>query len=236
MAARDKAGIDMKVEFPELRKLQEAFRNLRPSLARKHIGAAIRRSLSPGLQALRSNVKRGPTGNLRRAITSKVKAYKSGNAVGLVGFVAAGSNASKSAGGGSVLKSKDRAYHAGFLEFGTKERKTKGPVASSFQRLGPFKIKPIAKRGKFAGAVRVQTTPKYPKAFFKKAPKGMVADVGAMPLGGSTGQPPVKSAYQKSLGTMRTQLAKEMTLALLKAQKDLADRFPRKATTGPLPF
>jgi len=62
----------MKVEFPELSKLMREFDALRPALARKHMGAAIRRCLAPGLAALRSTTPRGPTGNLRRAIDSKV--------------------------------------------------------------------------------------------------------------------------------------------------------------------
>lgn len=240
------AGIDAKVEFPELKQLQQAFRNFRPSLAKKHMGAAIRRSLKPGMDALKRNTPRGPTGNLRRAIASKVKTYVSGNAVGLVGYVAAGSGKSKSAGGGAVQTGKDRAYHAGFLEFGTKERVIKtssrragASVASSFRTLGPFKIAKTAKRGKFAGVVRVNTTPKYPKAFFKKAPRGGILSLREMPLGGRTGQPPVKDAYRESLGSMRSQLGIEMTKALLKAQKDLADQFPsrRKAQEfGPVPF
>jgi len=237
------SGIDIKVEFPELRKLQEAFRGFRTSLARKHMGAAIRRSLKPGMDALKRNTPRGPTGNLKRAITSKVKTYVSGNAVGLVGFVAAGSGKSKSAGGGAVKKGKDRAYHAGFLEFGTKERIIKtssrragASVASSFKSLGPFKIARTAKRGKFAGVVRVNTSPKYPRAFFKKAPKGGILSVRDMPIGGSKGEPPVKGAYRESLGTMRSQLAIEMTKSLIAAQKDLAANFPSKRDIGPTPF
>ena len=228
-------GIDVKVEFPELRELQKAFRELRPSLARKHMGAAIRRSLDPGLKALKSKVRKGPTGNLARAITSKVKTYKSGNAVGLVGFVAAGSGKAKSAAGGKVQKGKDRAFHAGFLEFGTKERFIKtssrrggASIASSFNSLGQFKIAKTAKRGKFAGVVRVNTTPKYPKAFFKKAARGQLLSVRAMPVGGSQGEPPVKSAYQQSLGSMRSQLAVEMTKSLNNALKDLAGPFGKR--------
>lgn len=229
-------GIDIKVEFPELKQLQAAFRGFRPSLARKHMGAAIRRSLAPGLTALRGNVSKGPTGNLARAITSKVKTYRSGNAVGLVGFVAAGSGKNKSAGGGSVKKGKDRAFHAGFLEFGTKERIIKtssrragASVASSFKTLGPFKIAKVARRGKFAGVVRVNTSPKYPKAFFKKAPRGEVLSLREMPVGGKKGQPPVKTAYRESLSSMRSALSVEMTKSLINAQKDLADQFPPKA-------
>jgi hypothetical protein len=240
------SGMDVKVEFPELRELQKAFRQFRPSLARKHMGAAIRRSLKPGLTALRGNVSKGPTGNLARAITSKVKTYVSGNAVGLVGFTAAGSGKSNSAGGGSVKKGKDRAFHAGFLEFGTKERIIKtssrrggASIASSFKTMGQFKIARIAKRGKFAGVARINTSPKYPKAFFKKAPRGEMLRIPEMPVGGKKGRPPVKTAYQESLGAMRGQLAIEMTNALLKAQKDLAGDFPPKRNNsgvGPTPF
>jgi hypothetical protein len=239
-------GIDVKVEFPELRELQKAFRQFRPSLARKHMGAAIRRSLKPGLTALRGNVTKGPTGNLARAITSKVKTYVSGNAVGLVGFTAAGSGKAKSAGGGTVKKGKDRAFHAGFVEFGTKERIIKtssrrsgASIASSFKTMGQFKIARVAKRGKFAGVVRVNTSPKYPKAFFKKAPRGELLRIPEMPVGGRKGQPPVKTAYKESLSTMRGQLAIEMTNALLKAQKDLAANFPvrrNNSDVGPTPF
>ena len=237
-------GIDVKIEFPELRALQKAFSQFRPSLARKHMGAAIRRSLKPGLTALRGNIPRGPTGNLSRAVTSKVKTYKSGNAVGLVGLIAAGSGKTKSAGGGSVKKGKDRAFHAGFLEFGTKERFIKtssrkggASIASSFRTLGPFKIAKVARRGKFAGVVRVNTSPKYPKAFFKKAPRGEVISLHEMPVGGKKGQAPVKTAYRESLSAMRTLLGVEMTKSLINAQKDLAADFPpRRNDVGGAPF
>jgi len=237
-------GMDVKVEFPELKQLQQAFRQFRPSLARKHMGAAIRRSLQPGLKALRGNVTKGPTGNLARAITSKVKTYASGNAVGLVGFTAAGSGKNKSSGGGSVKKGKDRAFHAGFLEFGTKERTIKtssrragASIASSFKTFGPFKIAKVAKRGKFAGVVRVNTQPKYPKAFFKKAPRGQLLKLPAMPIGGRKGQPPVRTAYRESLPAMRQELSVQMTQSLINAQKDLAKNFPpRRNDVGPTPF
>jgi hypothetical protein len=228
-------GIKVKVDFPELKKLQDAFKTFRPNLAKKHMGAAIRRSLKPGTDALKQTTPKGPTGNLRNAITSKVKTYVSGNAVGLVGYMAAGSGKSKSAGGGKIKKGKDRAFHAGFLEFGTRERVIKtssrragASVASSFRTLGPFKINRPAKRGKFAGSTRVTTKPKYPKAFFKKAPRGEILSLREMPKGGSLGNPPVRTAYTRSLPTMRSKLSVEMTKSLLNAQKDLADKFPPK--------
>jgi hypothetical protein len=228
------SGIEMTVEFPELAELRKAFTDLPKNIARKHMGSALRKTLKPGLTALRGNVSKGPTGNLARSIKDKVKTYRSGAAVGMVGFVAAGSGKSKSAAGGSVKKGKDRAYHAGFLEFGTKERTIKSSsrrsgasVASSFRSLGAFKIAKVATRGKFAGAVRVNTSPKYPKAFFKKAARGAVLSVGSMPIGGKKGQAPVKTAYRESLSQMKSLLAVEMTKSLNSALAEMAGPFRR---------
>jgi hypothetical protein len=207
------------------------------------MGAAIRRSLQPAIVALRGNVVRGPTGNLKRAISSKVKSYKSGNAVGLVGFVAAGSGKSKSAAGGSIKAGKDRAFHAGFLEFGTKERFIKNTgskpyqrssklgtihtvsgqgaaVASSFLRLGEFKLRKPSAKLLAAGYAPVSTTPKYPRAFFRKAAKGQALSLGEMSIGGSLGKPPVKSAFQESLSLTRQQLVIEMRRSLENATKE----------------
>jgi hypothetical protein len=231
-------GVFVEPSFPELAQLKAAFRSLPNNLSSKYIGSALRRTLAPAEAKLKANVgKLGRvTGNLKRAIATKVKRYpKTGSAVALVGFIAAGSGKSASFGGGSVRTGKDRAFHAGFLEFGTKERVIKtsslragASIASSFKTLGPFKIAKKAKRGKFAGVVRVNTTPKYPKAFFKKAPRGGVLSLREMPIGGRKGQPPVKTAYRESLATMRSQLAVEMTKSLINAQKDLATKFPPK--------
>ena len=231
-----KAQVAMQVSFPELDRLKAAFKDLRPSLARKYMGSAIRKSIKPGVAALRKTAPRGPTGNLRRAITSKVKTYRSGNAVGLVGYTAAsGGKSSVYAGTGTVRKGPNLGYHMGFLEFGTKDRRTKGPIASSYKRLGPFTIKPVAKRGQFAGVARIRTTPGYPRAFFKRAPRGQGVFLGSMPIGGSEGQPPVKTAYQQSLPEMRAQMPINMTLALNNALKDIANKFPRKSSSGRLP-
>lgn len=133
----------MKVEFPELVQLRQEFLRLRPQLAKKHLGAAFRRCLAPGLAALRSTTPKGPTGNLRRSIASKVVRYRSGNVVGLVGYRKAGIRRTTST-GGSVKKGSDRGFHQLFVEFGTRDRYTKGSIASSFRRLGPFTLKSTA--------------------------------------------------------------------------------------------
>jgi hypothetical protein len=233
----------VKVEFPELYELRKQLRQFPNNIAAKHLGAAIRRASKPGLDALRAEVRanqKGPTGNLRRAITTKIVTYKkTGNAVGLVGFTKAGTGASKYASASGSSKSiktgKDRAFHAGFLEFGTKPRYTKKSIASSYNRLGPFVIKPPPKRGKFAGSTRVQTNPKWPKAFFKRAPSGQ-----RVYLGQTQPEKPIATAFKKSSGSVRAALKAGVQNAITKASKDLADKFPPKGKsggdTGPLPF
>lgn len=220
----------VKVEFPELHELRKQLRRFPSNIAAKHLGSALRKASKPGLAALRSEVRanqKGPTGNLRRSITTKVKTYKrSGNAVALVGFTKAGTGKSTPT-GGSVQKGKDRAFHAGFLEFGTNPRYTKKSIASSYNRLGPFKIKPIAKRGKFAGQARVQTTPKLPKAFFKRAPAGQKVYIGR-----TQPEKPIATSFKKSVGSIRSELKSGMETAIEKAGKDLANTFPVKGRDG----
>jgi hypothetical protein len=230
------------IEFPEIAELRKQLRQFPNNIAAKHLGAALRKASKPGQTALKAEVRanqRGPTGNLLRAVTTKVVTYKkSGNAVALVGFTKAGTGASKyaSASGSakSVKKGKDRAFHAGFLEFGTKPRYTKKSIASSYKRLGPFVIKPIAKRGKFAGQVRVQTKPKYPKAFFKRAPSGQ-----RVFLGRTQPEAPIKTSFGKSQGSIRSALKAGVSTAIEKAGKDLANKFPPArggGGIGPTPF
>jgi HK97 gp10 family phage protein len=223
----------VKVEFPELQELRKELRKVPNNIAAKHLGAAIRKASKPGLNALRAEVRanqKGPTGNLRRAITTKIVTYKkTGNAVGMVGFTKAGTGATKYAAASGSSKSiktgKDRAFHAGFLEFGTKPRYTKKSIASSYNRLGPFVLKPPPKRGKFAGSSRVQTTPKLPKAFFKRAPAGQ-----RVYLGVTQPEKPIATAFKKSSGSIRSELKAGMQTAIEKAQKDLANKFPPKGT------
>jgi HK97 gp10 family phage protein len=103
-----KAGgsLELSMEFPELTQLREQFKELPKNIAAKHLGAALRKAMAPGQAALRKNTPKGPTGNLRKSIKTKIKVYaKDGNAVGLVGYAI---------GQGSL------GYHQGFLEFGTK--------------------------------------------------------------------------------------------------------------------
>ena len=201
------------VQFPDTAVLRKELLEFGGNLAAKHLGAAMRRASQPALQALRRETPKGPTGNLRRAITSKVVRYpQDGNAVLIVGYTKAGTGKATSAGGGKVKKGKDRAFHAGFLEFGTKERTVTGGIASSYRSIGPFKFK-RSKNG------RVSTQPKYPKAFFMRAKKGETPR-----LGRTRPQAPIATAFAMSSGAMASGLAKELGTAVEKARKELAYR------------
>lgn len=225
----------MEVDFPELEAIKAQFRGLPGKLAAKYIGSALRRALDPAEAKLKANVSQlgRVTGNLKRAIAVKIKRYpKTGNAVGLVGFVAAGSGKASKYRSGTVRTGKDRAFHAGFLEFGTKERNIKtssrragASVASSFKSRGTFKIAKQP-RGAVPGFTKVRTTPAYPKAFFKKGGQGEILTTGAMSIGGKLGVPPIKDAYKSTLPKMRSVLAVEMARSLQNAIKELANPFP----------
>ena len=214
----------------------EQLRALPGNLAAKYFASSLRKAMKPALERLKTNTPVGPTGNLRRAVAFVARKYpQDGRAVGLVGYIASGSGKSESAAGGSVRKGKDRAFHQGWLEFGTKERMISkkaakgymrvskngvmhevkqqgGYIASSFRRLGPFSI--VSSAGG-----RVQTKPKYTKAFFMKSSQPI--RIAPMPLGGSTGKPPVKSSYEETKSQMQTNLAKELGIAIESAAREI---------------
>ena len=216
--------LKLDVYFPDLDELRAELRRLPNNLAAKHLGAALRKATQPGLTALRKNTPKGPTGNLRKSIKTKVKTYpKNGNAVGMVGYSWGGEN---------------KGYHQGFIEFGTKERTTKkGRFASSWKRssltnasytAGGFRII-NAKRGRNAG--KLVTQPRPPKAFFKSAKQGENVKLGKMPIGGRTGVPPVKTAFTQSRTAMETELRLQLGARIEKAWAELEGRTKRGLQT-----
>lgn len=221
--ARSADAIELSLEFPELTELREQFRQLPKNIAAKHLAAALRIAMKPAVQALKANTPKGPTGNLRKSVKFKSKVYKKdGNAVGLVGY---------SWGGG------DKGYHQGFLEFGTKDRFTKGRFASSWKRssltnatytAGGFRIL-NPKRGRNAG--KLVTQPKPPKAFFKTAKAGENVKLGRMPIGGRTRQPPVKTAFAETRPQMVSLLQGELATRLEKALAEVKGRAARGLIT-----
>lgn len=125
----------IKIEGPDLYELRQQFKALPKNIAARVIGAALRRVAAPAERALKSTAPKGPTGNLKRAVKTKVVKYpRDGAAVAVVGFVKAGTGKSRAAAGGTVKKGPDRAFHQFFVEFGTKNRVIRKAAAKPYQR------------------------------------------------------------------------------------------------------
>lgn len=225
--AQDTTGTN--IDFPELAAIRkELAARFHPRVRAKFLGAALTQATKPTANALKQVTKQNfskVSGNLLRSVTQVVRRYpKTGNAVGLVGFTKAGVG-SKTKTGGTIMKGKDRAYHAGLLVFGTKRRRTKGPIASSYSSRGPFVIKGKAKRGKFAGSTRVRTTPKYPKAFFKRGSGDSGVDVGQI-----YANDVITQTLRRESSNIRRVLREQMSDVVERAARYLAYKFPTKNT------
>jgi hypothetical protein len=242
------AGIEITAEMAQLRELQQAIGRLfSPAQKARILKAALEKAIEPAYQRLQQVTPIGPTGNLRRAVSKKVKTYtKDGTAVALVGFRRAGLAGSSSAAGGSVRAGPDRAFHQWWLEEGTQARQVMtlsnkpygrkghlrrvkgrpavevrphivqkgqgGYIASSYNRLGPFKMIRT-------DSGRVQTDPGSPRAFFKKSKTPIT--IPAMQPGGS-GPPPLKTAWDQTQPTVAEMLQRELRLSLEQAVSTLA--------------
>jgi HK97 gp10 family phage protein len=227
----------VKFDFPDIDELRDGFRALPKKLSAITQGAAVKRAMQPAVAALKANSPRGPTGNLARAVKLKTVRYpKTGTGAAIVGYVKPGSGKSKSAQGGKVRKGSDRAFHQFWIEFGTKERRILNPskmrgyvIASSYDSLGPFSLK--RQRMVKGGRKVVQSSPKYPKAFFKSAPAGQ-----ALVLPAVRAQQPVARTWNQVRAQVTGSLEKELRQGLINARKQLeiyaAKRAAKLAAAG----
>ncbi len=254
------AGIKLNINTAELSSLRQSIQRFFPNKqAAEVLAPIIRKAIKPTVNYLRYITPVGPTGNLKRAVSSKVVTYKQdGVAVGIVGYTRAAKGSSISAAGGSVRAGKDRAFHQWLVEFGTDERKItrakprvyarKSPtkpfarrrngnwemvmgkgvlhlveertptyIASSFNKLGPFSI--IKSAGRDG---RVETDPAYPKAFFRKSKTPII--IPEMPAGGSTGNPPLRTAWEQTQSVVADSLRRDLALTLEQAWESLRFR------------
>lgn len=242
--------IKITIDQQELRNMQNALGNLFPKADQARVlGAIMRKAVKPALDKLREVTPVGPTGNLKRAATSKVVTYsKDGVAVGLIGYKRSGREGSASAAGGTVRAGPDRAFHQWWLEQGTQQRVVakfsntpygrrghlrripgkpavevrphmvsgqNAYIASSFNRLGPFKMQPTSRVPRGAEGQRVQTDPAYPRAFFKKSRNPIV--IPPVNPGGIAGRPPVETAFRESQQAVAEILQRELRLTLEQA-------------------
>lgn len=84
-------------------------------------------------------------------------------------------------------------------------------IASSFNRLGPFKMVATPRPPRGMEGQRVQTDPAYPRAFFKKSRDPI--RINPMPPGGS-GPPPLKTAWEETRGQVAEILSRELRISL----------------------
>lgn len=191
------------LEMPSLADLQKAFHALPTSLAVKHLTPAVRSASAPAVAALRAQVKKGATGALSKAVSSKTKAYRStATVLGMVGFKF------KKDGKGATL-------HQIYQEFGTKERETKGPLASSYARK-KFKIT-RPRRGGDAG--RVVLTPRDSTNFYYRNWQG-----GTVKTGSVKPKKYVEEAWNTSKSGVQSELQAELFRRLQNAVKEFAYR------------
>jgi hypothetical protein len=88
-------------------------------------------------------------------------------------------------------------------------------IASSFNRLGPFKVQPTTRVPRGSTGQRVQTDPAYPRAFFKKSKTPII--IQSMLPGGLAGRPPVETAFRESQQAVAEIIQRELRLTLEQA-------------------
>jgi hypothetical protein len=113
------SGIFFKTNYPSLAgdvaDIIAAYRKLPAHIAKKHLKAAMGRTIKPFIPALRANTPKY-TGNLKRSVTSVTRFYDKadhGAVVGVVGFSRGGKT------------KRNMGNHGLFVEAGTKPRRTR---------------------------------------------------------------------------------------------------------------
>lgn len=245
--------IDLSLDASEITQLRDALGNLfdNKGLART-LQEALKKAIKPAEQRLKQITPEGPTGNLKRAVASKTKAYeKDGTAVGLVGYVQSTREPSTAvAGAGSVRRGKNRGFHQWWLEFGTQERFITKISNTPYGRRGHLRRVPgrpavevrphIVKAGQNAviassfnkrGPVFNSDGSKTPYSFFKKAKKGeSFISVKSMPAGGTPRLPPVRTALEQSQPQITQILQQELRISLERALNTIT--FASTGTVG----
>lgn len=234
------AAIQVTADIKALQEIREAMKFLPRKAAQTYYKKAMEAAIKPARERLRQLTPVSATGNLRRAVTSKVLVYPSLVVLGLVGYRRSGTGkSSPGKRGGKVRIGNDRGYHQNFLEYGagyktprqiktfSNKKFTRGPyvrkdgsvvrshivsgqggyIASSWNSTGVFQTK--RKRGG-----DISTTPRYPKAFFRKFKKGESPVLPRMDPGGRSGLPPIETTYTQTRGQIAQILEQRLRVAL----------------------
>jgi len=87
--------------------------------------------------------------------------------------------------------------------------------ASSFNQLGPFKLRPTQRPRRGGGKQEVQTDPASPQAFFKRSATPIT--IKGMRAGGRSGQPPLKTTWEQTSTQVAEILQRELRISLEQA-------------------
>lgn len=240
------AGVNLSLDSSELLKLQASLGKVFDNAGLADIlGDALEKALFPAQLRLRENTPAGPTGNLKRAVNTKIVRYKrDGNAVGLLGYNRSGKGDSKEiAQAGTVRLGPDRAFHQWLVEFGTKDRPIKTIANKQYQRRahtrtmksgkvaqinehtvkagqGAMIASSLGSRGPFAITKNGRGLSTQKGTFFKKGKKGETLVINAMQAGGYS-EPPLRKTWNEYQGKVAATLQQELRISLERALDSL---------------
>jgi hypothetical protein len=224
----------------------------KPEKRAKFMEDALEKAVQPLFRRLYETTPVGPTENLRRARAYKIVPYPlDGTAVAIVGYKRSARTRSDSALGGRVRSGPDRAFHQWWAEYGTQSRyvgtpanksytrkahrrvmrsgkvvdvsehivaRQGGYIASSFNQRGPFEFVRTPRMPRGQGGQRVQTQPS--NAFFKKSSTPIA--IPPMPRGGSSGRPPLETAFAQTQSQVAEILQRELRISIEAALSTLS--------------
>lgn len=191
-----------------VKEIRQKFDLVDEDIASRYRKPAVRKAVRPAFKRFKSLIPISVTGNLSQSAAMVVRDYKSNKvSIALAGYTMYGSNEEGA-----------RGWAQGLIEFGTGDRYTRGGnIASSYNPNSSNT------RGEFSstwikgGGGAILQNPPYPYAFFKKAKRGELVNLGRMPKGGSRGVAPLETAWNTTKGEVRTILLEEMKKAANKA-------------------
>ena len=188
-----------------IKEIQQAFEVVDEDIGSRYRKPAVRKAVRPAFKRFKSLIPISVTGNLSQSAAMVVRDYKSNKvSVALAGYTMFGSNEEGA-----------RGWAQGFIEFGTGDRYTRGGnIASSYNAQSRGEFSSTWLKG---GGGAILQNPPYPFAFFKKAKRGELVNLGRMPKGGSRGVAPLETAWNTTKGEVRTILLEEMKKAANKA-------------------
>lgn len=194
------AGIQISLDQSELQGLQTALGKLfQPADTAVILEAALEKAVYPAFLRLKETTPVGPTGNLKRAATYKVKKYpRDGNAVAILGYTQAGRGAAASAQGGKVQAGPDRAFHQWWLENGLPQRTVSKPADKPYTRKSHART---MKSGKVAEVRQHQVARQggYIASSYKSLGEFEIQPTPRMPRGSGSGQRvQTQPAYDKA--------------------------------------